>query len=230
MNFMWDIALQAQAQGRAEEELFFCQAQEYSPFYEQAFSCLNETEVPEGRIELNLFVRFASIFQELLAREGEEASAFGEYLTDAALHTLLYTDLRRGLSKRDIYIRKIRQELEQGIFWGDAAEVFREISLEKRNRLAALVLTQMQTGSSLMVFRRAVKVLFPEAILYQIRADRRKLLLYLSGGKTQQREEGLKLIQDLFLPMSYELRTFWQYHFGIIGVEDAMQIDEIAIY
>lgn len=230
MNFMWDIALQAQTQGRAEEELFFCQAQEYSPFYEQAFSCLNETEVPEGRIELNLFVRFASIFQELLAREGEEASAFGEYLTDAALHTLLYTDLRRGLSKRDIYIRKIRQELEQGIFWGDAAEVFREISLEKRNRLAALVLTQMQTGSSLMVFRRAVKVLFPEAILYQIRADRRKLLLYLSGGKTQQREEGLKLIQDLFLPMSYELRTFWQYHFGIIGVEDAMQIDEIAIY
>ena len=114
MNFLWDIALRAQEQGKGEDELFFCQAREYSPFYEQAFSSLNETQVPEGRIELNLFVRFARIFQELLAWE-EEPSAFGEYLTDAALHALLYTDLRQGLSKRDIYIRKIRQELEQGV-------------------------------------------------------------------------------------------------------------------
>lgn len=230
MNYMWDIALQAQTQGRAEEDLFFCQACEYSPFYEQAFSCLNETETPEGRIELNLFVRFASIFQDLLEREGEERSELGEYLTDAALHALLYTDLRRGLSRRDLYIRKIRQELEQGTYWKDAAQTFREIPMEKRNRLAALMLTQMQIGSSLEVFRRAVKILFPDAILYQIREERRKLLLYLGGGRTRQRQESLRFAQDMFLPMSYELRTFWQYHFGIIGVDDAMRIDEIAIY
>ncbi len=230
MNFLWDIALRAQAQGRAEEDLFFCQAEEFSPFYEQAFTCLNEADLPEGKIELNLFIRFASVFQDILAQEGEAATAFGEYLTDAALHTLLYTDLRQGLSMRDIYIRKIRQELEQGIFWRDAAGTFREISMAERNRLAALALTQMQTGSSLMIFRRSIKVLFPEAVLYQIREDRKKLLLYLSGSKTQQREERLGLVQDLFLPMNYELRTFWTYHFGIIGVDDAMQIDEIAIY
>lgn len=230
MNFLWDIALQAQAQGRAEEDLFFCQAEEFSPFYEQAFSCLNETDVPQGKTELNLFIRFAAIFQDILAREKEDASAFGEYLIDAALHTLLYTDLRQGLSKRDLCIRKIRQELEQGIFWKDAARVFRGIPMRERNRLAALVLTQMQTGSSLMIFRRGIKVLFPDAVLYQIREDRRKLLLYLSGSRTQQLEEGLCLVQDLFLPMNYELRTFWKYHFGIIGVDDAMQIDEIAIY
>ncbi len=229
MNFLWDIALRAQEQGKGEDELFFCQAREYSPFYEQAFSSLNETQVPEGRIELNLFVRFARIFQDLLAWE-EEPSAFGEYLTDAALHALLYTDLRQGLSKRDIYIRKIRQELEQGVFWQDAAEVFREMPMEARNRLAALALTQMQTGSSLMVFRRAVKVLFPEAILYQIREERRKILLYLEGGKTRQRENALDFARDMFLPLNYELRVFWQYHFGIIGVDDAMRLGEIAIY
>lgn len=230
MNFIWDIALRAQAQGKEEKELFFCQAREYSPFYEQAFPCLNETQVPEGRIEANLFVRFAGIFQDLLAREEEEPTAFGEYLTDAALHALLYTDLRQGLSKRDIYIRKIRQELEQGIFWKQAAEVFREMPMETRSRLAALALTQMQTGSSLMVFRRAVKVLFPEAILYQIKEDRRKILLYLEGSKTRKREENLGFAQDMFLPINYELRVFWQYHFGIIGVDDAMRLDEIAIY
>ena len=81
-----------------------------------------------------------------------------------------------------------------------------------------------------MIFRRGVKVLFPDAVLYQIREERKKLLLYLSGNRSRQREERLCLVQDLLLPLNYELRTFWKYHFGIIGVDDAMHIDEIAIY
>lgn len=230
MNYLWDIVLKAQAQGIKEEDLFFCQAEEYSPFYEQAFPCLNEKEVPEGRIELNLLLRFAHIFQDILAEEEKSASNLGQYLIDAALHMLLYTDLRHGLTKRDIYIRKIRQELEQGIFWKDAAGVFRRMPVEKRNRLAALTLTQMQTGSSLMIFRRSIKVLFADAVIYQLRNDRKKILLYLSGDRTEIRERELLLLQDMFLPVSYELRVFWKYHFGIIGVNDTMQIDKIAIY
>ncbi len=256
MNFLWDIVLRAQAQGIGEEDLFFCQAKEYSPFYEQAFPCLNEREVPEGRIELNLLLRFDHIFQDILAEEeslnashsntdwrniagracdmrGEEslkASSLGEYLVDAALHMLLYTDLRHGLSKRDIYIRKIRQEMEQGVFWRDAAKVFGEIPMEKRNRLAAMTLTQMQTGSSLMIFRKSVRVLFPDAVIYQLRDERKKILLYLREDRTEARETQLRLLQDMFLPVSYELRVFWKYHFGIIGVNDTMQIDKIAIY
>lgn len=228
MNFLWDIALKAQ--GVPEEELFFCQAKEYSPFYEQAFPCLNEREVQEGRIELNLLLRFDHIFQDILAQEEGKASDFREYLIDAALHMLLYTDLRHGLSKRDIYIRKIRQELEEGIFWKEASEVFRAMPMERRNRLAALTLTQMQTGSSLMIFRKSIKVIFSDAVIYQIKDDRKKILLYLREDKTESREKELRLLQDMFLPIRYELRVFWKYHFGIIGVEDTMQMDKIAIY
>ena len=65
MNFLWDIALRASQQGTKEEELFFCQAEAYSPFYEQAFPCLNETRVEGGEVELNLLFRFADIFQYL---------------------------------------------------------------------------------------------------------------------------------------------------------------------
>lgn len=230
MNFLWDIALKAQAQGVPEEELFFCQAKEYSPFYEQAFPCLNEREVQKGRIELNLLLRFDHIFQDILAQEEGKASGFREYLIDAALHMLLYTDLRHGLSKRDIYIRKIRQELEEGIFWKEASEVFRDIPMERRNRLAALTLTQMQTGSSLMIFRKSIKVIFSDAVIYQIKDDRKKILLYLREDKTESREKELRLLQDMFLPIRYELRVFWKYHFGIIGVADTMQMDKIAIY
>ena len=197
---------------------------------EHGAAALNEREVPESEIELNLLFRFPHIFQELLSEDGADYPELGRYLVDAALHMLLYTDLRRGLTKRDIYVRRVMEELEDGSFWREAAEDFKLIPSEKRNRLATLVLGQMETGSSLMSFRRGVLVLFPDAILYQVRADRKKLLLYLKENETEKNGRMLRFVQDMFLPVSYSLRVFWKYHFGIIGVDGAMKIDEIAIY
>lgn len=230
MNFLWDIALRAKQQGISEMELFFCQAKEYSPFYEQSFPCLNESRIQSDIIELNLLYRFADIFQELLAVEEEETAQFQKYFIDAALHLILHTDLHHGLTKRDVYIHRLLEELEDGTFWRKASDEFRVIPIEKRNRIATLVFNQIQTGSSLMTFRRALLVLFPDAILYQIRAERKKLLLYLSENKSEDGERMLLFIQDMFLPVSYDLRVFWKYHFGIVGVDDAMHIDEIALY
>ncbi|MBQ3165314.1 MAG: hypothetical protein IJC02_12440 [Lachnospiraceae bacterium] len=230
MNFLWDIALKAQQQGKREEELLFCQAREYSPFYEQAFSYLNETKVEEAVIELNLLVRFAEIFQYILAEDNRQYPEFEKYLIDAALHMILHADIYHGVSKRDIYIRKLTQEIENGTYWKRAAEEFKLIPFEKRSRIATLVLNQIQTGASVMTFRRALLVMFPNAVLYQIKAERKKLLLYLKMDKNKTDERMLQLIEDMFLPVSYHLRVFWKYHFGIIGVDDTMKIDEIAIY
>lgn len=230
LNFLWDIALRAQQQGKKEEELFFRQAEEYSPFYEQAFSCLNETKVDSTEIELNLLLRFADIFQSILTEEGDVYPQFRTYFIDAVLHMILYTDLHHGVTRREIYIRKLMEELESGIYWRRAAEEFAVIPFEKRNRIATLLLSQMQTGASVMNFRRALLVLFPDAVLYQIKADRKKLLLYLKEDRRKNDERMLLFIQDMFLPVSYHLRVFWKYHFGIIGVDETMKIDEIAIY
>lgn len=235
MNFLWDIVLCAQEQGWKEEELFFRQAQEYSPFFEPSFSCVNEQQIDSGTIELNLLYRFADMFQDILAPEHiglkeDEYEEFRMFFVDAVLHAVLYTDLRHGLSKRDLYIRKIREELLDGTFWKGAVRAFRQIEHLKQNRLAALLLSQMETGSSLIIFRRSVLILYPEAMLYQMRYERKKLLLYLSSRKTEAGEQIMQFVQDLFLPVGFELRIFWQYHFGVIGIEDTMKLDETALY
>ncbi|WP_033164803.1 hypothetical protein [Clostridium sp. KNHs205] len=230
MNFLWDIFLRAQSCKKKEEELFFLQAIEYSPFYEQAFNCINEVNVENNEIELNLLYRFTDIFQDILAEEENEFPEFKKYIIDAVLHILLYTDLRHGLSTREIYIRKLTEELLNGTFWMDIAEIFRLIPLQKQNRLATLVLTQMQTGSSLLIFRRSILILFPHAILYQVKADRKKLLLYLPDKPEERKKNMIQLAQDMFLPLSYNIRIFWEHHFGIIGVEGTMKVDELSIY
>lgn len=230
--------MRAEEQGKKEADLFFVQADEYSPFYEQSFPCVNETEVTGNVIELNLLYRFADIFQEVLSPElaeelaeaGNDYSEFRTYLIDAALHALLYTDLRTGLTKRDVYIKKLIEELLDGRFWKAAASQFALTSRSRQNRLATLLLTQMQTGSSLLIFRRALLVLFPQARLYQMKGQQEQLILYLEQKPAEANQQCLQFVQDLFLPIRYQLRVFWEYHFGVIGVDDTMRIDEIALY
>ncbi len=235
MNFLWDIVLKAQEQGMKEETLFFRQAKEYSPFFEQSFACMNEKEVASDTIELNLLYRFADIFQDLLSPDSmgldeDEYKDFRDYFVDAVLHSILFTDLRQGLSKRELYIRKILEELRNGVFWTGTVEPFGKLEYQKQNRLAVLLLSQMETGTSLFIFRRAVGIFFPEALLYQIKKEPKKLLLYLKDRKTDEGEGSVRLAKDLFLPLGFELQVFWRYHFGIIGIDDTMILDEIALY
>lgn len=235
MNFLWDIVIRAKEQGYQEDELFFRQAREYSPFYEQSFSCINEKKVTSPEIELNLLYRFADIFQDILMQENsglteEEYREFGTFFIDAALHVILYADLRHGLTKREIYIRKIASELREGIFFSGMAKDFNRIEKSKQERLAALALCQMETGSSLRLFRRALLVLYPNVLLYQIKKEEKKLLLYISSRENSREAGKLRFVTEMFLPVGYDLRVFWEHHFGIIGVEGTMVTDEIALY
>lgn len=235
MNFLWDMVLRAKKQGWKEEKLFFKQAEEYSPFYEQSFFCINEKNIITGEIEVNLLYRFANIFQELLSREDcglneGEYEEFRWYFMDAMLHVLVYTDLRHGLTRREIYIKRLLEELREGTYWKEAGETFKLIEEEQQNRLVSLLLTQTETGSALRHFQSAVRILFPDAILYQLKGEKKTLLLYLKKEENYREKQVLELAKALFLPIGFALRAFWKYHFGIIGIEETMQLEEIALY
>ena len=53
MNYIWEILLRARANGVQDETLFFAQAKECSPWYEQSFPCLNEDRVTGPVVEIN---------------------------------------------------------------------------------------------------------------------------------------------------------------------------------
>lgn len=230
MNFTWDIILNAEKNGIPEKKLFFRQAKSCSPCYEQSFPCLNQSKVEDKTVEINSLFRFAPIFQEILRKDQEDFPEFREYLLDIIIHFLSNMDLRHGLSKREFYIRKLSNEILSGGFGENAAECYQSIPADFRNRLATLVLTQFQTGSSLLLFRKSVRILFPEALFYQLKAEARQTLLYIGRPRTQQRENALKFAVEMFLPVNCRIRVFWGFHFGVVGVGETMRVDEIAIY
>ena len=70
MNYIWEILLRARAGGVPDQELFFFQAKECSPWYVQSFPCLNEDTVTWPVVEINSLYRFSAVFQELLHEMG----------------------------------------------------------------------------------------------------------------------------------------------------------------
>lgn len=238
MNFIWDIILNAAKQDIAKDELFFWQASQYSPYYEQSFSLINKDKVETGEllVEINSLYRFSHIFQEILHPQFMQNSQYANlipfiiYMFDTIIHYLSEIDLRHGLTKREFYVRKIRSELKAGVFGKVAQSGILQMNKALQFKMANEVLTQMQTGSNMACFRRAVLAAFPNSFLYQSNFDKSKLFLYIGKAKNEPREKQVKFILENFLPLGFNIRVFWKYHFGIMGVDTTMNKDEIAIF
>ena len=174
--------------------------------------------------------RFDAMFHDLLREDFTESPLFQEYLFDAVSHFLVQVDLHHGLTKRAFYVRCLMREMESGGFGPSIAAHLQAVDLDKRERLSSLALTQLQTGSSLLLFRKAAVLLFPDALLYQERYEPKQMLLFIADKKDERLEHHTQLIEELFLPISHRLRVFWEHHFGVIGVEATMHTDDIEIY
>lgn len=226
MNYIWEILLRARAGGVPDQELFFAQAKECSPWYEQSFPCLNEDTVTGPVVEINSLYRFSAVFQELLHEMGD--SEYLRFLFDAAVHVLAAQETMMGLSKRDFYVQKLRRDLLAGESCGSVAQTVQTFSDDRQRGVASLLLLQYETGSSLLMYRKALTYFYPDAMLYQLKAHPEQLLLYL--GLTGAGRQTVQMLEDLFLPLQYQVRIFWTKHFGVWDVEASLVMDEIEIY
>ena len=101
-------------------------------------------------------------------------------------------------------------------------------NLDEQRKLASLLLLQYQVGSALSIFQKAVTQFYPDCLIYQVKNEPEVILLYL--GLPASEEPKIHALQELFLPIQYQLRVFWESHFGVIGVDATMCIDNIEIY
>lgn len=220
------MLLRAREQGFSDSDIFFCQAKDCSPWYEQSFSFLNETQVPDPRLEINTLYRFASIFQELLHEQTR--TELRQYLLDIAVHILADRELLSGLSSQDFYVQKLMLELQNGTLGKDLAHMCNAFTYDEQRQLASLLLLQYQIGSTLSIFQKAVTQFYPDCLVYQVKNEPEVILLYL--GLPSSEEPRIQALQELFLPVQYQLRVFWEHHFGVIGVDATMYADNIEIY
>lgn len=228
MNFIWDIIITAQNESYHKKDVFFQVAEEFSPWYEQSFSILNEKSIPDLRVDVNPLFRFGSTFGRFLHPDLDELPEFKEYFVDLSLHFLCESDLHKGVTPNDIYKKYVKDEfLDLG---EKEREVFLSFSYKDQEKFLISYVNQLKSGSSLSVFREMIHHIYPNAILYQIKDEPQQLLLYLSQEETEVNHSQVQLLLDCFLPLFYEISLFWNVHFGIIEVDQVMKLDKIQLY
>lgn len=235
MRYLWEVLLAAQEEGITEEKLRFVHAPLGSGYMELSLPCLNQTWVEEdketGEVSLgvNTYYRFYDIFYNMFPPDAAEFPALRESLTNLSLHMLARNDIRRGLTKEDYHKRLLAKEILDGGFGDMARRVFLDMSRQEQELLLGGWLNSFRVGSALPVFLDMIYGLVADSIVYHNNECPDEVLVYTGLRKERNLEQRIQFLIDTFLDIRYHVEIFYEYHFGIIGVEETMQIDEIAI-
>lgn len=230
MNYIWDYILQAEKSGHREKDIRFIPAKVYSPYMELSFVDLNQTEAKEKELELNPYYRYYSIFKELFLPDNQENTEVRLELFDILMHHLLIVDRYMGMNREEFYIRFLRRDILLGCFGEATQKEFQVFSKEEQKMLLHRILLLYRIGASVSLFQSTFPLFFPDCNIYRNTQEKEEVLIYLGEKRNLRAEQKKRLLIRLFLPLPYIYRIYWEHHFGIIGVEESMHMENIELY
>lgn len=230
MNYLWEAVFMADGQGIPRERIRFLAAKDYSAYMEVSHMFLNQDTFDDDcRLEVNPYYRFYDIFKELYQPEMREFLSLRESLTNLIFHVLAGNDILSGMTREEYYKKLLYQDLKNGAFGEAAAEAAALFDQRERELILSGLLRQYQTGSSLDIFNDMVEELIPQNIIYRSNENFYEILVYI-GVKKEKRISGkMDFLVRMFVDLPYHVDIYYECHFGIIGVEATMRIDEIAL-
>lgn len=230
MNYIWDVLLKAYNEGIPRENIKFLPAAVYSPYMEIAFTDVNTNSLlEETTIEINPYYRFYEIFKDLFHVDLEESKELREVLFDIVIHYLGELDLKQGLTKQEFYKRFIMTDIIKGLYGEKLREATEDLNSYELNSLLNSMIALYSTGTSLHLFKKITRTMFKNSIIYVSQDNPKELLIYLGEYINEKSKKKIDMIINLFLPINMKVDLYWEKHFGILGVEETMKINEIVI-
>lgn len=230
MNYAWEAALAADRMGISRETMRYIPIQSGSPYAEVVLKDINGSILEDMNVEINPLYRFSKEFAAIFDINQEEYEKTRILLFDIYLQYMVQLDLRQGLSRQEYMLRFFLGDLLKGACGPKAAEALNRFKKEDLRQLLFLIKRLYQNGSSLFLFREAIRCIYPKSLIYANNENTWQILVYV--GKKQNREEQIKLefLQEMFLPINYQIYLFWEHHFGIIDVDETMVMDEMVLF
>ena len=230
MNYLWEVFLGARLQKIEESHIRFVMAGEYSAYMEVSCPFLNQKEVEAGQVvEVNPYYRFYDIFKELYHPQMKEYGKLRDSVTNLIFHQLAENDTMSGMTREEYYKKLLFRDLMDGVYGTVAKEAAEMLDRNEREIVLSGLLRQYQTGSSLDIFKDMMEALIPDNIVYQSNDNFYEIFVYVGGKKNKRVETKMNFLLLMFMELPYQVDLYYEYHFGIIGMEETMQINEITL-
>jgi len=230
MNYLWEIILKAKEEGIDKNKIRFIHTTNSSPYMELSMDCLNQETLDQiNVIEVNTYYRFYQIYKDMFQPELIDYADLRESLTSITLHQLAENDIRKGMTKEEYNKKMLAKDIIAGRFGTDVKNTFKLFKQEEQDTLLSGWLRSYRAGSLLSIFLDMIHRLIADSIVYHGNEASDEILIYTRQKRTWELEQKLRLLVVVFLDIRYRVDIFYEYHFGIIGIEDTMIIDEIAM-
>lgn len=229
MNYIWDLSIKAKKSGISNDAITFIPAKIFSPYMELCSENINESSA-EKKVEVNPYYRFYEIFKDMFTLDNNENEEFRNVLFDILMHFLTDIDLYEGMNKEEYYEAFVLQDIENSIFGEEVKENIKVFNFEERVFILQNILKLYATGETLYALKTVMKNIFKESIIYSNKDNKDELIFYIGEEKNEVNKTKLELITELFLPIKFKLEVYFEKHFGIIGVDATMKIENTALY
>lgn len=229
MNYIWDYVINAERDGIPQRKLRFLMAQVYSAYMELSPTMLNFREI-EPEIEINPYYRFYEIFRDFFHLDNQEDVELRKALFNMAIHFLADIDRRLGMTKTEYYLRFILTDIKEGRLGAKMSRAIPQFNLDEQEIIAGNIYRLYRTGAMIDLLKDTIIKIFPRTIIYVNYEVKDEILLFLEYEPSEVNQIKVGAILEVFLPLRFRTEIYWDYHFGIIGNEEAMKVDSIAIY
>lgn len=229
MNYTWDLTIKLKNSGISSSNITFVPAKVYSPYMEICSENINENSIG-NIVEVNPYYRFYEIFKDMFGIDNNKNEEFRNVFFDILMHFLTEIDVNEGMNKKEYYEKFILNDIENSIFGEAVKENIKVFSLEEKECILLGILQLYTTGETFQVLKKVMKFIFKNSIIYSNKDDKNEIIFYIGDEKNDINEKKLLLITELFLPIKFKLEVYFEKHFGIIGVEETMKMDNIALY
>lgn len=229
MNYIWEVPIRAKHQQVDLSEVSFKLSQNFSPYLELSNELLNRKEV-DKEIEVNPYYRFFSIFKQLFSADYYKYDELRNVFFDLLLHFLAQVDIYQGMDKVEFYKKFIKRDIKNNALGNVVKDSFEYFTLAEINILLDSIYKFYSIGKHFFFLEETLKRIFNKINFYLKQHGNNEVILFINQAETEKNKAKLKIIKEIFLPLDYTMEVYWQDHFGIIGVEETMQINKIAIY
>lgn len=230
MNYLWEVMLQLKKQELPDRSIRFQMAHEFSTYMELSTPYLNQQEVEEGAvIEINPYYRFYNIFKDFFQPDLIEFPKLKDNLFHLIFHQLAQNDVLSGMTKEEYHKKLLYRDLSENAFGAQAREAVALFDRDERETILSGLLKQYETGSSLYMFKDMMEALIPNNIVYHSSQNSYEILVYIGRKKDKAIVGKMDFLIKMFVELPYHVEIFYEYHFGIMEIEETMVMDEIIL-
>lgn len=211
-----------------KSKIRFRQAESYSPYCEL---CVNGSrQLPNGATEISIngFYRYDSIMQPLFKNKTMSAQQ-KEWLFDIYMHYLAEVECRRGGTYQDYGMWRLWIDIEKGMYGKEVTRCFDKLTDMEQDIIVHALFFQQNTGESVERFAETLMEILQAGVIYKTELKKKELYIYIGDKKNEDDITKIYVVQQLFQPIGYDLRIFWEDHFVVWGEEQTMRLDEIEL-